>query len=187
MKRIVAFAWGLSLLLAAAPTSPQATAHPATEPPRPEFYADEVLDDADVGDPENALDAPDGFFAEIRPGGELIVRMSEIIRYSDVADDGRVVTNGSARYGLAGLFEMTEEGEPAWQTLLPGGTPGGFKLGPGRFDVTQSTDTLRIVNDDTRSVFVDAVIGFRTERPLPPGDQGPRRTKSAKTTSGRRP
>jgi hypothetical protein len=28
------------------------------------------------------------------------------------------------------------------------------------FSVAQSTDTLRIVNDDTRSVFVDAVIGY---------------------------
>ena len=58
---------------------------------------------------------------------------------------------------------MTEEGEPAWQPLNPGGTPGGFKLGSVMFPVTQSTDTIKIVNDDSRPVFVDAVIGYRKD------------------------
>ena len=28
------------------------------------------------------------------------------------------------------------------------------------FNVAQSTDTIKIANDDTRSVFVDAVVGY---------------------------
>lgn len=127
---------------------------------RPEFYAKQVLDHVNVVDPENALGEPDGHFVEIRPGGEMTVLMDNRIYYSDAADDGAVVTKGDGKYGLAGLFRMTEEGESAWQPLLPGGTPGGFKFGPSMFPVAQSTDTIRIVNDDTHSVYVDAVIGY---------------------------
>ncbi len=167
MKRILLLACGLGLLLAAAP-APLLTG--TTELRRPqgspqEFYAKEVVDRLEVLDPENALGEPDGRYAEIRPGGEMTVRMPEPVRYSDGADDGRIVTKGDARYGLAGLFRMSEEGEPAWQPLVPGGTAGGFKLGSSMFPVTQSTETIRIVNDDTRSVFVDAVVGFRRDNP----------------------
>ena len=127
---------------------------------RPGFYGERVLDHINVVSPENALDEPDGRFAEIRPGGEMTIRMASRIYYSDASDDGTIVTKGDGKYGLAGLFRMTEEGESAWQPLPPGRTPGGFKFGPSMFPVAQSTDTIRIVNDDTRSVFVDAVIGY---------------------------
>jgi hypothetical protein len=127
---------------------------------RPEFYAKQALDHISVLDPGKALGQPDGDFAEIRPGGEMTVLMDSRIYYSDAADDGAVVSKGDAKYGLAGLFRMNEEGESAWQPLPPGGTPGGFKFGPSMFPVAQSTDTIKIVNDDTRSVFVDAVIGY---------------------------
>jgi hypothetical protein len=167
MKKTLFLLCGLGLVLAAAPAfRPRAAA--AEGPPQkgvPEFYANEVVDQVNVLDAGNALGEPDGRYAEIRPGGEMTVRMPEPIRYSDGSDDGRIVTKGGARYGLAGLFKMTEEGESAWQPLAPGGTAGGFKLGTSMFPVTQSTEALRIVNDDTRSVFVDAVFGFRREGP----------------------
>lgn len=156
---------------------------------RPAFYGKDILDDIDVVAPEEALGEADGRFAEIRPGGEMTVLMDDRIYYSDASDDGRVVTKGEGQYGLAGLFRMTEEGEPAWQPLIPGGTPGGFKLGSVMFPVAQSTDTIKIVNDDSRSVFVDAVLGYRSESgwALRSGTQGLRRTKTDRTTSGRRP
>jgi hypothetical protein len=130
---------------------------------RPAFYAKEVLDHINVVAPENALGEADGRIAEIRPGGEMTVLMESRVYYSDSADDGTVITKGEGRYGLAGLFRMSEEGDSAWQPLYPGGTPGGFKLGPIMFPVAQSIDTVRIVNDDTRSVQVDAVMGFRKD------------------------
>ena len=142
------------------------TAWPGVEPARqirPASYAKQVLDDINVVAPEDALGEADGRFAEIRPGGEMTVLMDSRIYYTDGSDDGSVVTKGEGRYGLAGLFRMTEEGEPAWQPLNPGGTPGGFKLGSVMFPVTQSTDTIKIVNDDSRPVFVDAVIGYRKD------------------------
>jgi hypothetical protein len=127
---------------------------------RPRFHARQVSDHVSVVDPQNALGEPDGRLAEIRPGGELTVVMAERIYYSDASDDGAVVVKGGGSYGVAGLFRMTEEGDPAWQPLAPGRTPGGFKFGTSMFSVVQSTDTIKIANDDNRSVFVDAVVGY---------------------------
>jgi len=132
----------------------------AVQDDRPRFHAVKVSDHASVVDPQNALGEPDGRYAEIRPGGEMTVVMAERIYYSDASDDGAVVAKGDGRYGVAGLFRMTEEGEPAWQPLAPGRTPGGFKFGTSMFNVVQSTDTIKIANDDTRSVYVDAVVGY---------------------------
>jgi hypothetical protein len=142
---------------------PAAPAAPSSQDKKDEFYARSVVDKVEVVSPEEALGEPDGRFAEIRPGGELTVRMESRIYYSESSDDGSVVTKGGASYGLAGLFRMDEEGEDAWQPLHPGRGPGGFKFGPAMFPVAQSTDTIRIVNDDTKSVHVDAVVGYRRD------------------------
>jgi hypothetical protein len=152
----------LGLLCAAGLSAlkPAPLANGGSQEGRPAFYGEKVVDHINVVSPEYALDEPDGRYAEIRPGGEMTVRMASRIYYSDASDDGTVVTKGDGKYGLAGLFRMNEEGESAWQPLPPGRTPGGFKFGPSMFPVAQSTDTLRIVNDDTRPVFVDAVIGY---------------------------
>jgi hypothetical protein len=135
----------------------------ASQDERPRFYARRVSDHVNVVDPQNALGEPDGRFAEVRPGGELTVVMSETIYYSDASDDGAVVVKGSGSYGIAGLFRMNEEGQSAWQPLAPGRTPGGFKFGTSMFNVVQSTDTIKIANDDSRSLFVDAFVGYRKD------------------------
>lgn len=126
-----------------------------------EFYADKVVDHINVVAPENALGEPDGRLAEIRAGGELTVHMEHRIYYSEGSDDGAVVTKGESAYGLGGLIRMSEEAEFAWLPLVPGHSPGGFKLSTDMFAAPQTTDTIRIVNDGTRPVFVDAVIGFK--------------------------
>jgi hypothetical protein len=137
----------------------------AAQDARPRFYAVKVSDHISVVDPQNVLGEPDGRWAEIRPDGELTVVLAERVYSSDASDDGAIVLKAEGRYGLAGLFRMNEEGESAWQPLAPGGTPGGFKFGLLRFVVAPSTDTIKIANDDTRSVFVDAVVGYgRGER-----------------------
>ena len=161
-KSVVLVAAGLCLfgaagLLASRSTSPVGG---ASQDDRARFYGKQVVDHISVVDPGNALGEPDGRFAEIRPGGEMTVLMADRIYYSDASDDGAVVAKGDGRYGLAGLFRMDEEGQSAWQPLPTGRTPGGFKVGTSMFNVVQSTDTLKIANDDARSVFVDAVVGY---------------------------
>jgi hypothetical protein len=128
-----------------------------------EFYAEQVVDYVNITEPENALDAPDGRFAEIKPGGKLTVRMEDTLYFLEGSDDGFVVVKGDGAYGLAGLFQMTEEGAPAWQPLAPGSGPGRFKLGAFRSSPVQSTATIRIVNNDSRPVYLDAVVGIRLE------------------------
>lgn len=132
---------------------------------RPGFYAQKVLDHINVVAAGNALGAPDGRVAEIRPGGEMTVHMEQPIYYLEGQDDGAVVIKGDGQYGLAGLIKMSEEENFAWQPLVPGRSPGGFKLSTDPFVAPQTTDTIRIVNDGTRPVFVDAVIGFKREQP----------------------
>ncbi len=128
------------------------------------FYAKRVIDQINVNGPENALGEPDGRFAEIKPGGEMTVDMEKALFSLDGSDDGQVVTRGNETYGLAGLFVMNEEGQAAWQPLAPGADHGGFNLSPMRSVVGQTTRTIRIVNDDAHSVYLDAVIGFGAEQ-----------------------
>ena len=161
-KNAVLIAAGLCLFGAAGLLASRSTA-PAGGAPQDDragFYGKQIVDHISVVDPGSALGEPDGRFAEIRPGGEMTVLMADRIYYSDASDDGAVVAKGDGRYGLAGLFRMDEEGQSAWQPLPTGRTPGGFKVGTSMFNVVQSTDTLKIANDDARSVFVDAVIGY---------------------------
>lgn len=131
---------------------------------RREFYAKHVVDHVNINDPESALGKPDGRFAEIKPGGEMTMLMEEALIFLEGSDDGFVVVRGDGAYALAGLFRMSEEGSPAWQPLTPGSAPGRFKLGAFRFHTMQSTETLRIVNNDSRPVYLDAVVGIGMER-----------------------
>jgi hypothetical protein len=157
---LVAVALGLFGAAGLPASRPSAPAGGAPQDDRAGFYVKQVVDHIGVVDPAAALGEPDGRFAEIRPGGEMTVLMAAPIYYSDASDDGTVVAKGDGRYGLAGLFRMNEEGQSAWQPLPTGRTPGGFKVGTIMFNVVQSTDTVKIANDDARSVFVDAVIGY---------------------------
>jgi hypothetical protein len=125
-----------------------------------EFYAARVIDHINVNTPENALGRPDGRFAEVKPGGDMTVVMDGVLHFRDGSDDGYVVVKAEGAYGLAGLFHMGEEGEPAWLPLAPGSAPGRFKLGTMRFSADQRTDTIRFVNDGDRSIYLDAVAGI---------------------------
>lgn len=136
----------------------------AVEGPAGEFYAKRVVDHINVNAPENALGRPDGRFAEIKPGGDMIVLMDNVHNFLEGADDGYVVVKAEGAYGLAGLFRMSEEGAPAWLPLAPGSAPGRFKLGTMRFSPVQSTDSIRIVNDGDRPVYLDAVAGIGEDR-----------------------
>jgi hypothetical protein len=126
-----------------------------------EFYAEQVVDHVNVNDPESAVGEADGRFAEIKAGGQMTVVMEDTLYYLEGSDDGFVLVKGDAVYALAGLFQMSEEGSPAWQPLAPGSAPGRFKLGALRSSPIQSTATIRIVNDDFRPVYLDAVVGIR--------------------------
>ncbi|MGB9765582.1 MAG: hypothetical protein ACPLZD_09565 [Candidatus Saccharicenans sp.] len=125
------------------------------------FYAQRVLNSVNVNNPENILGEPDGRFAEIKPGGELTVVMEQPVFYHQTSDDGFLVVKGDTSYGLAGLFQMNEEGKLSWLPLSPGKEKNGFKLGTDPFVSLQRISVIKIVNDDEHnSLFVDAIAGL---------------------------
>ena len=136
----------------------------AVKGPSGEFYAKRVVEHISVNAPENALGRPDDRFAEIKPGGEMTVLMDNVLHFLEGADDGYVVIKAEGAYGLAGLFRMSEEGAPAWLPLAPGSAPGRFKLGTMRSSPVQSMDSIKVVNDGDRPVYLDAVAGIGEDR-----------------------
>lgn len=143
------------------------------QPARPEFYVARVMSSQDVKDPDEVLGKPDGRCAEIAPGGRMTLLMEKPILPSLGFDDGLVVTKGEADFGLAGWFlagEANDAPERAWMPLVAGVSPGGFRLSSESLDRTPEgspgVKVLRISNNGTRPLLLDAVIGYG-RRPVP--------------------
>jgi hypothetical protein len=134
---------------------------------RPEFFASRVSYQQDVINPDDVLGEPDERFAEIRPGGQMIIFMEDRIYPSMASDDGRVICRGDARYGLAGWFPVGDSQDPqqyAWMPLVDGKSPSGFRLSAFRPDTgSPGVNMLKIINNDSRSLFIDAFVGYGHE------------------------
>jgi hypothetical protein len=134
---------------------------------RPQFYVDRVMSHKDVTDPENILGEPDGRFAEIAVGGQMVLLMEKPI-FPSAVDDGTVVCRGEANFGLEGwILAGGTEGSPqyAWMPLVRGVSSGGFRLTSpaamgGTPEGSPGVNRIRISNADARPIFVDAVIGY---------------------------
>jgi hypothetical protein len=124
--------------------------------------------DKDVQNPKDSLGAPDGRYAEILPGGQLVVFMEKKIypfpfiggnpEAPGLLDSGSVVGKGGADFSLEGWLPMqdTEDKQRcAWTPL--GLSVSGFCLLP---TYCMGMDMIRITNLGTKSLFVDAVIGY---------------------------
>lgn len=135
------------------------------EQERPKFYALRIVSEKNVQNAKDFLGAPDGRFAEIAPGGRLVLLMEK--RFYDT---GTLVCKGDEQYGLEGLVHMQDTGveqqDYAWMIInrdpsnrfnfvLSGPEPGPFG---GFWGMT--VDTIRITNTGTALLFVDAIIGL---------------------------
>jgi len=179
----------LAGLLARAPDGFPGKAERAGQPERPKFYALRVVSEKDVLNAKDCLDAPDGRYAEILLGGQLVVLMEKTF-----IDIGTLVFKGEMDYGLEGWFHVQDTQDerqdyawiPFWsgRFILPGMWLGGFSFGPGRPGLSLygglGVDKIRINNAGTKSLFVDAVIGYRLE-----ADSCPDRTSYAMFQSRR--
>jgi hypothetical protein len=159
-------------LLARASSSFPGKALGQDQPQRPKFYAVQIVCEKEVQDVKDSLGAPDGRSAEILPGGQLVVLMQKTF-----IDIGTLVFKGEMDYGLEGWFHVQDTQDerqdyawiPFWsgRFILPGMWPGGFSFGPGRPGLSLygglGVDKIRITNAGTKSLFVDAVIGYGTE------------------------
>lgn|GEM_PF-557960 len=143
---------------------------------RPEFYARDIVLEQNVKNAREALRGPDGRFAEIGIGGQIVVLMEKRIIPSAAFDDGQVVCQGEANFGLEGWFLQagTEEApQYAWMTLFPGKSPGGFRLMSqdmirGTPEGSPGVNMIRISNNDTKPILVDAVVGYGIKEDRPP-------------------
>lgn len=140
---------------------------------RPKFYASRVVSEKDVKNPKEALAEPDGRYAEIAPGGQMVLLMEKLISPSATFDDGLVVCQAEASFGLEGWFlQAGTEAAPqyAWMPLFPGKSPGGFRLMSqdmirGTLEGSPGVNIIRISNNDAKPMLLDAVVGFgRAER-----------------------
>jgi hypothetical protein len=159
-------------LLARAPSGFTGKAPRQDQPQWPKFYALRVVSEKDVLNAKDCLGAPDGRCAEILPGGQLVVLMEKTF-----IDIGTLVFKGEMDYGLEGWLHVQDTQDerqdyawiPFWsgRFILSGMWLGGFSFGPGLPGLSLygglGVDKIRITNAGTKSLFVDAVIGYRLE------------------------
>jgi hypothetical protein len=150
-------------LLAYAPSGFPAKAPGQDQPIRPQFYALRIVCEKGVQNAKDSLGAPEGRSAEILPGGQLIVFMEK-----NFIDSGTVVCKGEADYGLEGWFRIQETQDErqnyTWM-IIQRESCNRFLFFPESYIWWGNTgvNMIRITNLGTKSLFVDAVIGYRTE------------------------
>jgi hypothetical protein len=136
---------------------------------RPKFYALQVVFEKNVQDAKDSLGAPDGRYAEILPGGQLVVLMENKLYPFPIlsgwlegggglADSGSVAGKGETDFSLEGWFlKQTTQGKPhyVWRPLVLSSS--GFCVW---LECKAGVDMIRIANTGTKSLFVDAVLGY---------------------------
>ena len=142
---------------------------------RSKFYALQVVCEKKIQNAENSLGSPDGHFAEILPGGQLVMLMENMLFPSRMVgngetggcvDSGSVVGKGETDFGLEGRFTWQDaQGEEHHEWVPLGPTVTGFCISPPplavcSFKDTSGVDLVRITNAGSKSLFVDAVIGY---------------------------
>ena len=148
------------------------------QPERPKFYAHRVVSEKNVQNAKDSLGAPDGRYTEILPGGQLVLLMKKELYLFPVvggdpvagnvaqADSGSFVAKGGADIGLEVWSPWEdEENKQHHDWMAVGLSATGFILPmfyafKGR---TTGVNMIRITNPGTKSLFVDAVIGYDME------------------------
>lgn len=167
-------------LLARAPGCLSGKMERPGQPERPKFYALRVVSEKNVQNAKDSLGAPDGRYAEILRGGQLVLLMEkELYLFPGVgmnlegggalADSGSVVGKGGTDIGLEvwSPWQDTQgKQHHDWMPVLLSAT--GFSLpvidiySPS-FKGNTGVNMVRITNPGTKSLFVDAVIGYDRE------------------------
>jgi hypothetical protein len=151
---------------------PSCSRHDQEKQGRPKFYALRVASEKNVQNARDSLGAPDGLYAEILPGGQLVLLMEKKLYPfpsiggnpeggEGLADSGSVVGKGGADFSLEGWFttqDTQDKQHSAWVPLAASST--GFCFWPL---YSAGANMIRITNLGTKSLFVDAVIGYGME------------------------
>jgi hypothetical protein len=139
---------------------PSCYRHDQKEEERPKFYTLRVVSEKNVQNAKDSLGAPDGRYAEILPGAQLVLLMEK-----NFIDSGTVVCKGEADYGLEGWFHIQatqdERRNYAWM-IIQRESCNRFLFFPESYIWWGNTgvNMIRITNFGTKSLLVDAVIGY---------------------------
>jgi len=136
---------------------------------RPKFYALRVVSEKNVLNAKDSLGAPDGRYAEILPGGQLVLLMEKKLYVYPVgsldeggglAYSGVIVAKGETASVFEGWLPIneTQGGGHAWIAIGQSSTF--YYVLP---EAIMSVDLVRITNTGTKSLFVDAIIGLDRE------------------------
>ena len=159
-------------ILAHAPSSFPGKVPWQDQPERPKFYALRVVFEKEVQNAKDSMGAPDGRYAEILPGGQLVLLMEKELYFSPIVGDGGAldsgssVGNGGAEIDLEGWFPMQDTQGKQCHDWMPLGISGtGFLISSFPEPINSSegssgVDMIRITNPGNKSLFVDAVIGY---------------------------
>jgi hypothetical protein len=168
---------GLLLFLSSALLTPAPSGFPGKtpgqgQPERQKFYAHRVVFEKNVQNAKDSLGAPDGRNAKILPGGQLVVLMeNKLYPFPSIsgwpeggvglADSGSVVSKGETNFGLEGWLPMKNtRGKQHYVWIPLGLSATGFCVW---LESSPGVDMIRMTNPDTKSLFVDAVIGYGRE------------------------
>jgi hypothetical protein len=131
---------------------------------RPKLYARSVVFEQNVKSSGNALGEPDGRFAEIAPGGQLVLLLEDRIYPSGSFDGGLVVVKEESHYGLEGWFLVggtPQDPQFAWMPLVKGQSPGSFRVAVREaIEGSAGLSMIRISNADTKPILLDALVGY---------------------------
>jgi hypothetical protein len=131
---------------------------------RPKLYARRVMFEQNVKNSGDALGEPDGRFAEIAPGGQLVLLLEDRIYPSGSFDAGVVVTREESQYGLEGWFLVggtPEDPQFAWMPLVRGQSPRSFRVAVREaIEGSAGLNMIRISNAGTKPILLDALVGY---------------------------
>ena len=164
MRKTIPLLFLSASILAHAPSGFLGKVPGQDQPERPKFYALRIVFEKEVQNAKDSLGAPDGRYAEILPGGQLVVLMEK-----NFIDSGTVVCKGEEDYGLEAWVQMQdtqdEQQNYAWMIIQrePSNRFIFFAADPisgmgGYWGM--AVNTVRITNPGSKSLFVDAVIGY---------------------------
>jgi hypothetical protein len=159
---LVLTAGGIAAARAAAPAPRPGWEQEQDE--RPKLYARGVVFEQNVKNSRDALGEPDGRFAEIAPGGQLILHLEDRIFPSATFDGGYVVIKEESQYGLEGWFIVSgtpQDPQFAWMPLVKGRSPASFRLAVMEpVEGSAGLNMIRISNADTKPILLDALVGY---------------------------
>ena len=147
------------------------TGQDQNQPEQPRFYALRVVSGKGVLNGKDAIGAPDGRYAEISPGGQLVLLMEKELEVFPVGDQdygiglaysGGIVAKGDTPALLEAWIPIRNaKGEESYSWIPIGASSARYYDFGAWLKGIERTAKIRITNIGTESLFVDAIVGWQ--------------------------